>query len=103
MHSAGAMWASTPTDVPENFQKNCRVVHPYAMRENFRTEEAPTRCFETRTTAAGFACGRFCYLGISYAAAVTNASSCVFVQAALGLNASSETAPALFAQEAACA
>ena len=75
----------------------------YAMRENFRTEEAPTRCFETRTTAAGFACGRFCYLGISYAAAVTNASSCVFVQAALGLNASSETAPALFAQEAACA
>ena len=29
--------------------------------------------------------------------------SCVFVQAALGLNASPETAPALFAQEAACA
>ena len=78
-------------------------VRPYAMRENFRTEEAPTRCFETRTTAAGFACGRFCYLGISYAVAVTNASSWAFVQAALGPNVSPETAPAVFAQEAACA
>ena len=36
----------------------------YAMRENFRTEEAPTRCFETRTKAAGRACGLFRASGI---------------------------------------